>query len=68
MSDVVLVAIIAAIPATLGAVLGMMNRKTINCVHHAVNGDRAEMKAQLAAAIAELHALKATIARRRPKK
>lgn len=72
MSDVVLVAIIAAVPATLGAVLGMMNRKTINFVHRAVNGERAEMRAQLAetieklaAAIEELRALKAKMARRK---
>ena len=43
MSDVVLVAIVAAIPSTLAAILGFMNRQKIDEVQVAVDGRLTEL-------------------------
>ncbi len=43
MSDVVIVALIGALPATLGVCLGLVNRQKIEAVHIAVNSRLTEL-------------------------
>lgn len=56
MSDVVIVAIVAAIPATVGAMISGWNNRKLAVVHTAVNGG-------LAAAKEEITTLKAEVTR-----
>lgn len=56
MSDVVLIAIVAAIPSTIGVVISGWNNRKLAVVHSAVNGG-------LSAARDEIVTLKAEIAR-----
>jgi len=50
MSDLVLVAVIAAVPATIGAFVGMWNARKIEDVHVAVNSRLSELLALTAKA------------------
>ncbi len=59
-SDTVLIAIVAAVPATVSAILGLLNRTRLGCVHEIVNGQREEMRQQLNRALDEIVALKET--------
>lgn len=66
MTDVVQVAIVAAIPATVAALLTAWSNRQIKVVHDAVNGglgaarqEVKETRAELATAIAEIKSLKA---------
>lgn len=56
MSDVVLIAIVAAVPSTIGVVISGWNNRKIAIVHEAVNGG-------MAAARAEIVTLKAEVTR-----
>lgn len=56
MSDVVIIAIVAAIPSTIGVVISGWNNRKLAVVHEAVNGG-------MAAAREEISTLKAEIVR-----
>jgi hypothetical protein len=53
MTDAVIVALIAAVPGTIAALIGMANRNKLNDVSHNVDGNLLEIKQQLAKVTAE---------------
>lgn len=57
MSDVVLIAIVAAIPSTIGVVISGWNNRKIAVVHQAVNGGMADAKAEIKTLKAEIERL-----------
>jgi len=61
MNDLVIVAFIGAIPATIAAIGGWRNGRKIDVVHDAVNGGLADAKAQIVVLNAEVAALKARL-------
>jgi hypothetical protein len=60
MSDTVMVAIVAAVPACLAAIMSVFNRAKISEVHGLVNARLTQVMADLAEAREELRKLTAT--------
>jgi hypothetical protein len=58
MSDTVTVALIGAVPALFGAIMGIMNNIKIHVVHDAVNGGLAKARRELQDARDEIETLK----------
>ncbi len=58
MSDIVLVALIGAVPATLAAVLSWVANRRIAVVHDAVNGGLTAAKDEIVDLKAQIRALK----------
>lgn len=57
MSDVVLVALIAAVPATIGAIVSWVNGQKANSIHKLVNSQLSAVKAELVGALIKIEDL-----------
>lgn len=63
MSDVVLVALIGAVPATLAVILGVLQARRLSTVHDAVNGGLTAARAELRIAREKIEALEEELRR-----
>lgn len=58
MSDIVIVALIAAVPATIGAILSVKNGRKADAIHVLVNSNLTAVKVELAVAKTEIGMLR----------
>lgn len=64
MTDPVMVALIAAVPATIAAVVGVVNTRKANEIHVLVNSNLTKVKSDLSEAIKQIARLEKLLAAR----